>query len=81
MILEKIKKHSGKISFFVISLLVIVIGVLYLNQKNSNAFINTTTTKGSYSASAGAVSGNAKNTQINNSTPAKSLPSVTTKVS
>ena len=37
MLLEKIKKHSGKISFLVINLLLIGIGALYFKQKSLEA--------------------------------------------
>ena len=53
MFLEKIKENAGKISFFVISFLLVVIGVLFFNQKNQVVQTKTTNQQGSNYASTG----------------------------
>ncbi|MDD5397081.1 MAG: hypothetical protein PHW24_03415 [Candidatus Moranbacteria bacterium] len=76
MILEKIKEHSGKISFFVISLLLIVIGAMYFNQKNSNV----SSTVGSQQNDNSLNTAN-NGTSVNNVKANTKTPSSTTRVS
>ena len=41
MLLEKIKQHAGKISFFVINMLLVGIGTLYVKQRNLEQSVAT----------------------------------------
>ena len=70
MILEKIKQHSGKISFFAISILLVAVGALYLNQKNLKTAARASATN-TYSTQATTTNANAYQTPTKPSTTTK----------
>jgi hypothetical protein len=77
MILEKIREHAGKMSFFVISALLIIIGAMYLNQRNQ---VNVSSAAKQQNPNYTSTSGNANNAVTKNQISNKA-PASTTKVS
>lgn len=81
MILEKIKEHANKISFFIISLLLIVIGVLYLKQQNLKSLLSGAKQQNSNLLGVGTVGRNVNNAPVKTpkTSTATNIPSATTK--
>jgi hypothetical protein len=79
MFLATMKKHSGKISFFAVNILVIIIITLYIRQQALNNSLNVLNAK---STTLKASATQRANTSTLNAKPAVSgVPSAQTKVS